>query len=132
MERNDGLKAWRSIFGNSVCAARMFSAIPSILLAGIGGWWLYRKAGSKSAVWYLVLLFGNPFMFQKAVEIRMYSWTAFWIILNAVSMHCMIVKEKICMFFCVGNFYCIQSLFWRAHYDHDIWWSRSIFPLSEK
>lgn len=90
-----GLKAWRSIFGNSVCAARMFSAIPSILLAGIGGWWLYRKAGSKSAVWYLVLLFGNPFMFQKAVEIRMYSWTAFWIILNAVSMHCMIVKEKI-------------------------------------
>ena len=72
-----GLKIWRSIFGNSVCAARMFSAIPSILIAGIGGWWLHRKAGSKSAVWYLILLFGNPFMFQKAVEIRMYSWTAF-------------------------------------------------------
>lgn len=90
-----GLKIWRSIFGSSVCAARIFSAIPTILTAGIGGWWLYKKTGIKSAVWYLIFLFGNPFMFQKAVEIRMYPWTAFWIIMNAICLYYMIVEKKI-------------------------------------
>ncbi len=91
-----GLKLWRELFGyDDIYIARLFSILPSILIAAIGGRWIYKIAGAKSTLWYLILLFGNPFMFQKAVEIRMYPWTAFWIIMNAICLYNIIVRESI-------------------------------------
>lgn len=87
-----GLKLWRIVFGYSAPAARLYSLLPFAALLSVSCF-IKMQFGRKSAVWYLSFLCGTPFVFQKAVEIRMYGWTSLWTVLNGVFLY-MILKKK--------------------------------------
>lgn len=88
-----GLKLFRTFFGMGIWQARFFSWIPCAGMIGIA-FFVRKEFGIKCAVWYLLFLFGNPFMFQKSVEIRMYTWTCFWVLLNAVFFYQLIRESR--------------------------------------
>lgn len=75
------LKAYASLVGGSVANLRFFSAIP-ILLTVIVGCTLIRKLwGDKVAISFIVIMFFSPLIYYMTSEIRMYSWSMFFVLM---------------------------------------------------
>ncbi len=76
-------RIFTSIFGVSVPVLKMVSIIPMILLAI----WIARFSEIKSSVFVtifsIVAIFCAPNMLHVALEMRMYSWTAFFLTICA-------------------------------------------------
>ncbi len=97
-----GLKLFQGLLGTGIWQGRLFSLIAFAGILEISHF-VQKEFGTKSAVWYLLFVCGNPFMFQKAAEIRMYMWTSLWVEVNAVFFYRLIKNEKKAdwIFFCI-------------------------------
>lgn len=81
------------VTGQSILATRLFSiaALFSILL--IGSFFVKNFFGQKATYFYLIIIFLNPFMLQKATEIRMYVLASAFTLLSGVFCHQLLLKD---------------------------------------
>lgn len=78
------LKIFTLIFGTSCTAMRIFSVIGAVLFISVGYTHIRHDFGEKTGFWYS---FAAAFMtttFVYAMQIRMYTWAAYFVILAAV------------------------------------------------
>lgn len=79
-----GLKAFSSIFGDTIFSLRLFSAL-GIFATFLLGYFLIRKHfGDRVALIFISLLIMFPVAQYLATDIRMYSWTMFFVLACAI------------------------------------------------
>ena len=74
------LKIILDISHESLVCARLFSAVSCIVFLWSGALFIQQNFGKKSAIFYVFFLYLNPFMPQKATEIRMYMFASMFVI----------------------------------------------------
>lgn len=80
-----GLKTFSIIFGDSMFALRSFSALGVIATLLLGCFPVRKLFGDKVAVLFMILIILFPVTQYLATEIRMYSWTMFFVLACALS-----------------------------------------------
>ncbi|MBD8387048.1 glycosyltransferase family 39 protein [Dysgonomonas sp. BGC7] len=89
-----GLKAYSSIFGDSLFSFRIFSTL-GVLAILISGCIPIRKLfGDKVAISFILLIILFPITQYLATEIRMYSWTMFFVLSCALSAYYVFLEGK--------------------------------------
>ncbi len=78
------LKLFTMVFGNSLAVMRIFSAIGAILFASLGITHIRRDFGKKIGFWYTFVTVFSASTLNYALQIRMYTWTAFFVMLTAI------------------------------------------------
>lgn len=79
-----GLKAFSSIFGDTIFSLRLFSAL-GILATFLLGYFPIRKLfGDRVALIFISLLIMFPVTQYLVTDIRMYSWTMFFVLACAI------------------------------------------------
>lgn len=79
-----GLKAFSSIFGDSVFILRLFSMLGVFATMLLGCFPIRKLFGDKVAISFIILLLIFPVTQYLATDIRMYSWTMFFVLVCAV------------------------------------------------
>ncbi len=75
------LKIFTLLFGTSLPAMRLFSVLGAVLLAGLGLTHLRRDFGSKIGFWFSFCTLFCASTLAYALQIRMYTWAAFFVAL---------------------------------------------------
>ena len=70
------LKFVFNLTNENMFSARILSAVACISFLWSGSLFLKNNFGKKSALFFVCFLYLNPFMIQKATEIRMYTWAS--------------------------------------------------------
>ena len=78
------LKAFSTPFADKLLAGKLFSVIPYVIIMIFGGVQFKKLFDAKTGVWFAVLFFFFPFMMTYAAEVRMYSVSALFVLINAV------------------------------------------------
>ena len=78
------LKVFLMIFGYSLTAARIFSVIGALLLASLGFTHLRKMFNDKIGFIFSFLTIFLPATLSYAIEIRMYTWVAYFVALTAI------------------------------------------------
>lgn len=78
---------------NMICA-RMLSAAAGIVTLWSGSLFGLRHFGKKSALFYACFLYLNPFMIQKATEIRMYMLASMFAVISGICSYHILSKEN--------------------------------------
>ena len=78
------LKIFTLIFGKSIVAMRIFSALGAVALASVGFTHIRRDFGEKTGIYYTIISFLMPVVFKYAQQIRMYTWVAYFLILACI------------------------------------------------
>ncbi|MCL2859825.1 MAG: glycosyltransferase family 39 protein [Oscillospiraceae bacterium] len=78
------LKVFLMIFGYSITAARIFSVIGALLLASLGFTHLRKLFNDKVGFTFSFLTIFLPVTLGYAIEIRMYTWVAYFVSLTAI------------------------------------------------
>lgn len=78
------LKPLVDLTNESMICARILSAVCGITLLWTGALFLSRHFGTKSAFFYACFLYLNPFMIQKATEIRMYMPASLFTVISGI------------------------------------------------
>lgn len=79
------LKFFSSLFGDSLFALRLFSTLGVIAALLLGCFPIRRLFGGKVAITFMLLIIIFPVTQYMATEIRMYSWTMFFVLACALS-----------------------------------------------
>lgn len=79
-----GLKVFSSIFGDSIFSLRLFSALGIFAIFLLGCFPIRRLFGNRVAVLFIALLIMFPVTQYLATDIRMYSWTMFFVLACAI------------------------------------------------
>lgn len=94
------LSIWNGIFGDNIRNARIFSALPMVLLVWLGALFLKKEFSEKSAVAFVLLLLSSWYVFYHSFEIRMYSWAMFWVAISSMIAWYAMKTKKIRYLFC--------------------------------
>lgn len=89
------LKVVMSILGDSVLVARLFSMLPAILTGILGYTHIRKDFGSKVGVLFSFLILALPVMPSYGSEIRMYTWTLFFVTLSEIYAYRIAKNNKI-------------------------------------
>jgi Predicted membrane protein len=89
-----GLKTYSYLFGSSLSALRLFSVLGIIATLLLGHFLVRQMFGGKIASSFLLLLLIFPVTQYLAVEIRMYSWTMFFVLACALSAYMVFLKGR--------------------------------------
>lgn len=73
------LKAFSLIFGESIFVLRIFSAMGTFALAGLGFFRVRKIFGEKEGLAFSFLVFATPAFLTCSQEIEMYTWAAFFV-----------------------------------------------------
>ncbi|GAB6120262.1 hypothetical protein JCM30204_14110 [Dysgonomonas termitidis] len=79
------LKLFSSLFGDSLFCFRIFSTLGIIAVLLLGCFPIRRLFGDKTAITFMLLIIIFPVTQYLATEIRMYSWTMFFVLACALS-----------------------------------------------
>lgn len=79
------LKFFTSFFGDSLFSFRVFSTLGIIAVLLLGCFPIWRLFGDKTAIFFMLLIIIFPVTQYLATEIRMYSWTMFFVLACALS-----------------------------------------------
>ena len=79
-----GLHLVYLVFGSNVLAFRLFAVAGTFMLAALGALVIRRDFGWKVGVLFSVFALFTPYISFMAVEIRMYSWASFTVMLCAL------------------------------------------------
>lgn len=79
------LKFFSSLFGESLFYFRIFSTLGIIAVLLLGCFPIRRLFGDKTAITFMLLIIIFPVTQYLATEIRMYSWTMFFVLACALS-----------------------------------------------
>ncbi|MCI8760725.1 MAG: glycosyltransferase family 39 protein [Clostridia bacterium] len=69
------------ILGNSIWAAKLVSCIPILLLIIVSNTTIKKMYGKKTAFLFEILILSVPQIMNYAIEIRMYSWGLFFVMM---------------------------------------------------
>lgn len=89
------LKAFTIVFGNSVFAARVFSNIGFFLILLCGLFPIRKLFGNNVSFVFILILTILPVSQFMAINIRMYSWVAFFILAASLCAYQAFVSNKI-------------------------------------
>lgn len=89
-----GLKAFGSMFGNSLLSFRIFSTLGVLSVLILGCIPIRKLFGDKVAVSFILLIILFPVTQYLATEIRMYSWTMFFVLSCALSAYYVFCEGK--------------------------------------
>ncbi|MBQ3230462.1 MAG: glycosyltransferase family 39 protein [Clostridia bacterium] len=78
------LKIWSYVFGNSVIALRMFSAVFGVACVALGYTHIRRDFGNEVGFWFSFLLLFSFSTLKYALQIRMYTFAIFLLTLTAL------------------------------------------------
>ena len=78
------LKPLLDLTNENMFCARILSAAAGIVVLWSGSLFMSRHFGKKSALFYACFLYLNPFMIQKATEIRMYMLAGMFTIISGI------------------------------------------------
>ena len=78
------LKIFTMIFGSGLVVARIFSIIGALLLASLGFTHLRKMFNDKVGFVFSFLAIFLPVVLSYAIEIRMYTWVAYFVALTAI------------------------------------------------
>ncbi len=78
------LKLFTLVFGNSLWAMRIFSAIGAILFASLGFTHIRRDFGGEVGFWFSFCAIFCASTLYYALQIRMYTWAACFVALAAI------------------------------------------------
>lgn len=79
-----GLKTYSQIAGDSIFALRFFSALGVLATLLLGCFPVRKLFGERVSILFIVLLIITPVSQYLATEIRMYSWTMFFVLACAL------------------------------------------------
>ena len=88
------LKAFLTVFGTGIFAAKISSILPYIYILAFGGWTLRKIFDEKTALMFMVLFFFFPFILHYSIEIRMYSLAAAFVFSNAIFAYRCYAEDK--------------------------------------
>lgn len=100
-----GLKAFSTVFGDSLFTLRLFSALGVISVLLLGCFPIRHLFGDKVAILFILLIIIFPVTQYLATDIRMYSWTMFFVLACALSAYRIFEKGRPCywvLFFVTG------------------------------
>ncbi|MDH6310836.1 4-amino-4-deoxy-L-arabinose transferase-like glycosyltransferase [Dysgonomonas sp. PFB1-18] len=80
-----GLKTFSAVFGESMFTLRLFSALGVVATLLLGCFPVRRLFGDKVAILFILLVILFPVTQYLVTEIRMYSWTMFFVLACALS-----------------------------------------------
>lgn len=78
------IRPFAILTGQNIFMARLFSLAALFIILLIGTVFIKKNFGKKSMFFYLIIIYLNPFMMQKSVEIRMYGWATAFTLLSGV------------------------------------------------
>lgn len=78
------LKVFASLFGDSPVAFRCFSSLGLLATTLLGCFPVRKLFGDKVAIFFIILILIFPVSQYLATEIRMYSWTMFFVLASAL------------------------------------------------
>lgn len=78
------LKLFTMVFGSSLPVMRLFSVIGAILFASLGLTHIKRDFGKKVGFWFSFLAVFTAGTLNYALQIRMYTWAAYFVALTAI------------------------------------------------
>lgn len=87
------LKPVLDITNGSMVCARLLSAIFGTMILWIGSLFIMHNFGKKAALFFACFIYLNPFMIQKATEIRMYMPASAFTVISGI-MSYRILKES--------------------------------------
>ncbi len=79
------LRGWAALFGESLVALRLFSALPVLLLALCGGRAVAREFGGRSGRCFALITLLLPAVMRYGTQLRMYSWTMLFVSMAALA-----------------------------------------------
>lgn len=88
------LKIYSSLIGDSILGFRIFSAIPVFLTALVACFKVRRFWGNKVAVLFIILLLTTPITYYLTSEIRMYSWSMFFVFMTFLYAYQCYIEQK--------------------------------------
>lgn len=89
------LKTFISIFGETLFTMRIFSSLGVIATCFIGLFSIKRLFGEKVSFSFILLMILMPINQYLGVEIRMYSWAMFFVLISAVYAYDVFQKETL-------------------------------------
>lgn len=72
--------------GHSLLAAKLLSVLPLILILVLGATFVRKQFGRKAMIFFDLFILFSPMMLKKSVEVRMYTWAFYFVLLAAVQM----------------------------------------------
>ncbi|MDR1373207.1 MAG: glycosyltransferase family 39 protein [Dysgonamonadaceae bacterium] len=79
------LKIAFSLFGESICVAKLVSVLPSVLTLIFSTCFLKKHFSDKAAILFLLCFIASNNMVYYSIEIRMYSWALFFVTMTAIA-----------------------------------------------
>ncbi|MDR1497724.1 MAG: glycosyltransferase family 39 protein [Puniceicoccales bacterium] len=79
------LKLFTLLFGESIFAGKLFSVVPMVLALSAGWLFLSKEFSKKSGILFVSCFFVLFPVVRFSVEIRMYSWALFFVMMTAIS-----------------------------------------------
>ena len=99
------LKTFCCIFGYSITATKIFSAIGYIATLFLGCTIIKKHYGSKTSIIYMLTVGAVPMMFYFSVQQRSYSWSIFFVTLCFIESLLFIANKKFhhCILFAIAG-----------------------------
>jgi hypothetical protein len=88
------VKVGYSLFGDQGWMFHLMSLIPSILLLLIALTVFWRKFGAIATLIFMTFLGLSPTAVAYNMEVRMYSWGGFFVLMSFYALHCILQKER--------------------------------------
>lgn len=73
------LRGWAALFGESLVALRLFSALPVLLLALCGGRTVEQEFGRRTGRYFALITLLLPAVMRYGTQLRMYSWAMLFV-----------------------------------------------------
>jgi len=89
-----GLKAFSSLFGDSIFTLRLFSQLGVLATFLLGCFPIRKRFGDRVAILFIILLLFFPVTQYLATDIRMYSWTMFLVLACSIYAYKIYIKGK--------------------------------------
>lgn len=89
-----GLKTFSILFGNSILTLRLFSLLGVLCTLLLGCFPIRRFFGDRVAITFVLLMIIFPVTQYLVTDIRMYSWTMFFVLSCALSAFGIFINEK--------------------------------------
>lgn len=89
-----GLKAFSSIFGESIFSLRLFSQLGVLATFLLGCFPIRKLFSDRVAILFIILLLFFPVTQYLATDVRMYSWTMFLVLACAICAYKIYIEGK--------------------------------------
>lgn len=87
------LRIIQTVTGESIYAAKLFSALPIIIIFIVAYKFVRSEFGNRAMFFLCLFITSVPTIMARAVEVRMYTWAYLWVVLGSIQMY-YLMQEK--------------------------------------